>query len=255
MSVVTAVTAGVLIGVRHSFEADHIAAVAALIDDHGMDRAGLVGVLWGVGHGLPIAALGVVFLLAGTQFPAWVSSAFEVLAGIILVYLGVRLLYANIDLVTHDHDGETHTHAHLGSTLLGLGHSHREGESFGVGVVHGLAGTGAFIVLIVATAPTITTGLSFLGAFTAASVATMGVLAFCWGRLLSRTFTRALQIAAGIASLAVGTLLLLGEVTGTGPLGHDHGHDHARHAHDHAAVALEVTWAVTDLITSLPPLG
>lgn len=214
MSVTTALVAGTLIGIRHSFEADHIAAVAALIDDKGIDRAGLIGIMWGIGHGLLIAALGALFLVAGTQFPDWVPSMFEIFAGIVLILLGARLLYSNVDIVSHAHEGEAHAHVHVGSFSLGFGHTHRRGESFAVGIIHGMAGSGGLIVLLVATAPTIGAGLSFLGAFTFISILTMGMVAFLWARILTNTQTRILQLVAGVASISVGALLLANELLG-----------------------------------------
>lgn len=251
MSLTAAITTGVVIGIRHSFEADHVAAVAALIDDKGMDRPALLGTLWGIGHGLPIVVLGILFLLAGTQFPDWVSSLFELFAGMILILLGIRLLYSNMDTINHTHTGDAHSHTHFGANLLSNFHSHREGESFGVGIIHGLAGSGALIVLLVATAPTIGTGLSFLGAFTLASVLTMGILAFLWGRILTSTYTRILQIVAGIASLGVGGLLLMNELLGIELLGHEHSQDHGE-GHEHTIVLIDASGTIVEILNIIP---
>ncbi|OIB57356.1 hypothetical protein [Natrialba sp. SSL1] len=253
MSVTAALVAGSVIGIRHSFEADHIAAVAALIDDNGIDHAGLIGLLWGIGHGVPIAALGVLFLFAGTQFPDWVPLLFEIFAGIVLILLGIRLLYSNVDVSSHSHEEDSHNHLHIGSISLGFSYSHREGESMAVGLVHGLAGSGALIVLLVATAPTIGAGLSFLGAFSLASVLTMGILAFLWGRLLTTTYTRILQIVAGIASLAVGILLLMNELLGIELLGHEHGPENGED-HEHAIALLDAGNAMSELLSVIPPV-
>ena len=225
MSLTAALLAGSAIGVRHSLEADHVAAVAALVDEKGTEQSGVVGILWGAGHGFPIADLGALFLFAGTQFPDWVSLLFEVFAGVILILLGGRLLYMSTgvrrhthdsastnEAENHDHDGSSHTHTHFGSTLIGLSHSHRGSESFGVGIVHGLAGSGGLIVLLVSTAPTVGAGLSFLGSFILVSILTMGVLAFLWGQLLTKTHAYLLQIGAGLASISVGLLLLIHEL-------------------------------------------
>ena len=241
MSVVAALAAGAAIGVRHSFEPDHVAAVATLVDDDSTDRAGLVGTSWGIGHSIPIALVALAFLLAGRRLPEVVTTLFEVLAGAILVYLGARMLYRLVEVTEHTHDGHTHAHVGLGSLSLGATHSHRADESFLVGLVHGLAGSGAFVVVLVTTAPTLGTGLVLLAAFCLASIATMGALTLLWGRVLDTGARKFLQAGAALASLAIGSALILGEVGGVLG-GHDHGHGHGA-GHEHAVAAVDVAAA------------
>jgi cytochrome c biogenesis protein CcdA len=211
MSVLAALAAGTAIGVRHSLEPDHVAAVATLVDDD-TEREGLVGTSWGIGHSIPIALVALAFLLAGQRLPDVVPTVFELLAGAVLIYLGARMLYRLVEVTEHSHDGHTHTHVSLGSLSLGATHSHRADESFLVGIVHGLAGSGAFVVILVSTAPTVGTGLVLLAAFCVASVATMGALSLLWGRVLDAGARKLLQGGAAFVSLAIGTSLILGEV-------------------------------------------
>lgn len=249
MSLVAALAAGAAIGVRHSFEPDHVAAVATLVDDEATERAGLVGTSWGVGHSIPIALVALAFLFAGTRLPEAVTSLFEALAGAILMYLGARMLYRLVGVSEHTHDGHTHSHVELGPISLGTTHSHRYDESFLVGIVHGLAGSGAFVVVLVTTAPTVGTGLLLLGAFCAASVGTMGALTLLWGRVLDTGARRVLQGGAALASLGIGAALLAGEVASLDVGGHGHAHGTG---HEHALAALEVA---TVYAPSLAELG
>lgn len=249
MSVVAALAAGAAIGVRHSFEPDHVAAVATLVDD-ATERAGLVGTSWGIGHSIPVAIVALAFLLAGTRLPDAVTTLFEALAGAILVYLGARMLYRLFEVTEHTHDGETHSHVELGPLSLGATHSHRYDESFLVGIVHGLAGSGAFVVLLVTAAPTVGTGLLLLAAFCAASIGTMGALTLLWGRVLDTGARRVLQGVAALASLAIGSALLLGELVGV--LG-GYGRGHSRgHGHEHAVAAVEIA---TEYAPSIAEFG
>jgi hypothetical protein len=279
MSLVTALIAGGLLGVRHAVETDHVAAVTALVDREN-DRPGLVGASWGVGHSLPVAALGLAFLVLGIQFPDIVFTVIEGIVGLVLVALGARLLVGEVVRLRHSHDGVAdHDHLGVGSVLVGFTHSHRpahthdhthtygdgdegrehthshthghdhgdgghshpglagrvgvdghthdEGDGldgtsidrggFAVGAVHGLAGSGALVVALVATAPSLDNALAFLGGFSAFSVATMAVVSAVWGRALDTRGRRLLSTLAGVVGVVVG-VGLLAEVAGVASL-------------------------------------
>lgn len=87
-----------------------------------------------------------------------------------------------------------------------------------MGVVHGLAGSGAIVVTLVATVPTVASSLSFLGAFTLVTVLTMAVLSRLWGSVLTTRARRTLKRFAGVASVVVGVNLILAETVGIGLL-------------------------------------
>lgn len=268
MSLVTALVAGGLLGVRHAVETDHVAAVAALVDSE-RTRPALVGASWGVGHSLPVAAVGLAFLILGVQFPDVVFTVVEGVVGVLLVVLGARLLVGEVVALRHSHDDEPdHRHVGVGSLLVGRVHTHRatgrdehrhgDGEAhehphvhgdghthedghahgdadghggthdatgdlsldrggFAVGAVHGLAGSGALVVALVATAPSLDNALAFLGGFSVLSVATMAVVSALWGRALDTRGRRLLVSVAGVVGIVVGALLLA-EVAGVASL-------------------------------------
>lgn len=270
MSLVTALVVGGLIGLRHSVEADHVAAVATLIDDRRPDHPGLIGTSWGIGHAVPIVALGLLFVTMGVNLPAAVTSWFEALAGVVLVLLGARMLrgvltvhrherdghsisgrlwrrsdrgrshadpegdgiggeadLANHNVHAHDHghghvhvheDDDPALHLHLGPVAIGASHGHRYDESLLVGTLHGLAGSGALVVGLVAAAPTVGASLAFLASFTLVTVLTMGSIAFLWGRLVSGTRGRLLRGVAGVSSVLIGFALVGSELAGVGLL-------------------------------------
>ncbi|WP_152040368.1 high-affinity nickel-transporter protein [Salinigranum salinum] len=273
MSLVTALVAGGLLGIRHAVETDHVAAVAALVDRED-DRPGLVGASWGVGHSLPVAAVGLAFLLLGIRFPEVVFTAVEAVVGVVLVALGVRLLAGEVVRLRHAHGGtDDHGHFGVGSFLVGLTHSHRstvehehthahtedhgdghthahghdhgDGHThpglpgrgpavhahddptpaarpfdrggFAVGAIHGLAGSGALVVALVATASSVDNALAFLGGFSVCSVATMAAVSAVWGRALDTRGRRLLVTVAGVVGAVVGAGLLA-EVAGVASL-------------------------------------
>jgi cytochrome c biogenesis protein CcdA len=217
MSLVAAAVAGGALGARHALETDHLAAIVTLVEGEGEEespRPGLVGASWGVGHTLPIAALGLSFLLLGVRLPASVTALFEGVVGLVLVYLGARMLAGVLGYREHDHGAHPlHAHLQVGDLSLGRGHTHLHGDSFLVGALHGVAGSGALVVALVAAAPDLSTGASFLGAFGVGSVLTMAAASAVWGRTLDTGARRTLRGLAGVVGVAVGCLLLA-EVAG-----------------------------------------
>ncbi|MFB6143414.1 MAG: high-affinity nickel-transporter protein [Halorientalis sp.] len=221
MSAVSAAVAGVALGIGHSLESDHLAAISTLVDDGATGRSTLVGTSWGVGHSLPIVGVGLLFVLVGASLPERVALAAEVLSAALLVLLGVRTVLAAADRLsveTHAHDGGRHAHLGVGSVSLGGFHSHVDDESFVVGVVHGLAGSAAVVVGLVAAAPTTTASLSFLGGFVAATVLTMAAVSLLWGSVLDTTVRAHLEVLAGGLTVAIGVDVLLAVTTGAGYL-------------------------------------
>jgi hypothetical protein len=207
-------------GVKHAFEADHVAAVATLVED--ADRPASTGVAWGIGHSVPILLLGALFLALGIRVPDAVAAGFEVIVAVILVALGLRVVAGRkaigTAIVRHahgsgDHNDESggHRHVTVAGREIGLAHSHADEESFAVGIVHGLAGSGGVVVALAAAAETSLAGAGFLLGFSVATVLAMGVAAGGWGYGVERTGL--LRSMAGVASVAVG-LLLFAEVAG-----------------------------------------
>lgn len=220
VSVVTAAVVGGTIGVRHALEADHLAAVATLVEVDADRSPARIGASWGIGHSLPIAALGLSFLALGVRLPGWVTLGVEGVVGLVLVALGVRMCLAAIGRVHlgfHSHGtgasdgpdtGASHRHLRLGRLSVGP-HLHLHGESTTVGVLHGFAGSGALVVAMVAATPTATGALGFLAGFSLLSISTMAVVSFVWGRTLDTGFRAPLQVVAGLIGVAVGLALLV----------------------------------------------
>jgi len=211
MSLVAAAVAGGALGARHALETDHLAAVATLVDgeETTLSRAGFVGASWGVGHTVPIAALGLAFLLLGVRLPSSVTTLFEGLVGVVLVVLGARMLTGVLGW--HDHAHGTHPlhrHLRIGQLSLGGRHTHVDGDSLLVGALHGVAGSGALVIALVSTAPNLPTATSFLGAFAVGSILTMAAVSAVWGQTMG-WHRRALRTVAGLGGVGVGVMLLV----------------------------------------------
>ena len=222
-----------LIGMWHALDADHVAAVAALLGDGGGPRRALrSGVAWGAGHALVLAAAGALILVLRLSVPERTTLILEALVGIMLAGLGVRaiLLALRTRLHAHEHAHHgvphAHWHAHLeaGSpAALHLPHPeapHAHPHSAGdllrailVGGMHGLAGSAGAALLALAAVPTIAGGIVYLILFGAGSIVGMGVVSLVVGAPLAvarRRYPpvyRWLSTAAGLASLVVGAFI------------------------------------------------
>lgn len=210
----TALAAGAILGVRHALEADHLAAIATIVEE-GTDRPSFVGASWGVGHSLPIVVLGLAFVGLGIRLPEAVTQLFEAVVGVVLIYLGARMLWSiAVGVRAHDHGFGPHSHLELGGLSLGITHHHFDEESFLVGVVHGFAGSGALVIALVSTAPSMGSALTFLSTFTLLSIATMAVISAVWGRTLETAFTTYLEGIAGVLGVVIGFAFVLGQAGG-----------------------------------------
>src|SRR5213593_4691683 len=109
---------GLILGLRHALDADHVAAVAALTGGRGgLCRSLLTGVSWGVGHALALGAAGGMVLTARAALPAHLVLAFELAAALMLIGLGAAALHGALrgraHVHEHRHDGVLHAHLHF----------------------------------------------------------------------------------------------------------------------------------------------
>lgn len=225
---------GFVLGLRHALDADHLAAVAALgASKDGLRRALANGLSWGAGHALTIGAAGGAALALRSAVPHRLAIAFELAAAVMLVGLGGLALRGalrdRLHVHEHRHGGVTHAHLHFHAARHAAPAAHAEDAAssspaphrhphparlalrpFVVGCVHGLAGSAALALLVLASVPTVLGGcvyLLFFGAGTTVGMAVMSVLLgvpLVLARRSTAGVTLALRAAAGLGSLAVG---------------------------------------------------
>lgn len=209
---------GLLMGLRHAFEADHLAAVAALATRTRGLRAGVLqGAAWGLGHTLTLLLVGGTCLLLGQAVPERWAAGLELAVGVMLVGLGLDVLLrarrARLHLHTHSHvDGSVHWHAHAHAQDDGQQHRHEHrtalpGRALAVGLMHGLAGSAALFLLTLREAPSVLSGLAYIGLFGLGSTAGMALLSFAIAVPLRFTARRLTGMQAGL-ELLVGALTL-----------------------------------------------
>lgn len=218
MSIGHALVAGSLIGVRHALEADHLAAIATLADDR-TRRPGAIGASWGVGHSIPVVGLGLLLVLAGVSLPESVTQLFEAVVGTVLVALGIRTLAGVLDYHDHAHEDQgRHRHLRIGTLSIGPAYEHRalDDDSFLVGALHGVAGSGVVVIALASAAPTLGAAVAFLASFSLLSIVTMGAVSIVWERALDGAFDIALETLAGLVGIGVGASMLSDQLLGIG---------------------------------------
>ncbi len=158
---------GLLLGLQHSLEADHVAAVSSFLTrSQNVRQSSMLGMFWGVGHSLTLLVAGVLVLVTKTAVPANVSISFEFIVGLMLVFLGVWVVVRSwrdrVHVHVHQHDGNRHIHFHSHKQRGDHLHKH---QTLVVGVVHGLAGTGVLSLLVLSTAATMLDGIAYIVLF------------------------------------------------------------------------------------------
>lgn len=205
MGVLVSAGVGVLLGMRHAVEPDHLAAITTLMTGaRSSTRAAMLGAWWGLGHTLTLLATGGLLVLLRAEMPALAARAFELGVVALLVGFGVRAIYLGAGR------GLRATHSHGSQTFSGSADDRRmAARPLIVGAIHGLAGTGALVALVVATLPSAAAQLSYLVTFGVGSIVGMTVLSGLLGWPLARlgthhVVTRMFALIAGGMSIALG---------------------------------------------------
>jgi ABC-type nickel/cobalt efflux system permease component RcnA len=221
----TAVLAiGFLFGLRHATDADHVAAVSTFVSrDGSLLRSCLVGTFWGAGHTLALLVAGLTTIMFKLTISPQIEKALETIVAFVLVLLGgnvvLRALTAmRVHSHEHAHHGDPHRHVHM-HLAAGHAHAHRHllalgGRPFLVGLLHGLAGSAALMLLVLATIPSPFVGVLYILVFGIGSTAGMLVLSGAIAVPFIVTAGRAdrlnvaIRAMAGVVSVVLGLSLL-----------------------------------------------
>ena len=214
---------GFLLGMQHALEADHIAAVSSIAARRS-HVADIVkhGLTWGLGHTLTLFVFAGAAILLGRAIPDGVARPIETAVGVMLIGLGGHVLWRlwrdRVHFHRHGHgDGTVHFHAHshAGETTP---HAHDHGfrwRTLLVGLMHGMAGSAALLVLAVTQASSPAVGLGYVALFGIGSMIGMGALSTVIAvplavsaRLLTWA-NRGLQGAVGLATVAIGIVTVV----------------------------------------------
>lgn len=197
---------GVAAGVIHVLSGpDHLAAIAPLAIRK-QKAAWLTGLRWGGGHASGVAVVGVLSLLLRGILPIDLISGWsDRLVGVMLLGIGFWLLRRALRLHTHEHahNGEMHVHLHThgkaesGAHALPRNHLHTH-AAFGIGTLHGLAGSSHFLAIIPSLAmPSTTLAIAYLAAYGIGTVLAMMFFAAAIHSLAQR-FAHAAKVYRGL---------------------------------------------------------
>jgi hypothetical protein len=226
-SLLLALVAALLLGLRHATDPDHLTALSTLV--LGEDRAGgarlaaRLGAAWGAGHATTLIALGLPVVLFDVRLPDAVQRGLEGLVGVLIIALALRLLvrwrHGRLHSHPHAHGGVVHAHPHVHEAAPGThgSHDHAHAErlgrtplaAFGLGLVHGAGGSAAVGLLLVAAVPGRAASAAALALFAGACALSMALLsaAFGHGLALGRgELVERLTPLLGLAALAFGAL-------------------------------------------------
>jgi high-affinity nickel-transport protein len=244
MNLLTVVSIGFLLGMRHATDPDHVIAVTTIVSrQRSIRQAGLIGVLWGLGHTITILFVGAAIILFNLVIPPQIGLVMELVVGLMLILLGVLNLTGVTQWITnrfmpaHSHGGVIHSHPHQHGEDI---HTHIHGHKpevhlhleqkpqnqfqkalariglyqllrpLAVGVVHGLAGSAAVALLVLTTIRDPGWAIAYLLVFGVGTIAGMMVITMVIGAPFAytgRKFTnvnRGLGVASGLVSVAFG---------------------------------------------------
>lgn len=209
---------GVLAGALHVLSGpDHLAAIAPLTADQPI-KSWKLGFFWGLGHSLSVWVMGLLIFFLRDLIPMdGLSFWGERLVGVVLIALGLwGLKKASGTLIhthPHEHEGIRHTHAHM--HLFNHTHQHQH-TSFGIGILHGLAGSSHFLAILPALVlPGQLGACVYIIAFGIGTILAMVGFSCIIGMLVKRffeNFTRAyrtLQSCFSLIAIGVGVVWLI----------------------------------------------
>ncbi len=248
---------GLLLGIRHATDADHVVAVSAIVAQQKKIRAAsIIGALWGIGHTLTVFLVGTAIILFHIVIPPRVGLLLEFTVAIALIILGILNLTGFLQLIInkltpgnqehshlHFHDRDPHLHIHNHETMREHGEASRKislkqlVKHYGafqlvrpivVGLIHGLAGSAAVALLILSTIQSPQVAILYLLIFGLGTIIGMMIVTTLLGMPIifaARKFTNAhkfVTTASGILSLAFGLYLaweisIIGQLFGANP--------------------------------------
>lgn len=208
--------AGLLAGSLHVFSGpDHLAAVAPLAVDV-RRRAWATGLRWGIGHAAGVIFVGILSLLLRELLPVEnISNWSERLVGVLLIAIGCWGIRKSMQIHAHDHDhnGERHVHLHIHGASpheRTNAHTHQH-TAFGIGTLHGLAGSSHFLGVLPAMAfPNLTQAIIYLFAFGIGTIAAMTLFSSAVATLASRISVRTVAGYRTVMRVSSGAAVVVG---------------------------------------------
>jgi hypothetical protein len=234
---------GLVLGMRHATDPDHVIAVTTILSrERRLAVATRIGIVWGLGHTLTVLVVGAAIIIFKIAIPARLGLAMEFAVALVLILLGIgsatdlirkaisgkgRQSPPEDELIVHEHahahGGSIHSHSHVhAATHTHDAATHRDHRidanvlpplatrrpllrSFGVGLVHGLAGSAAIALLV-------------LSAIPQALWATFYLVIFCIGTIIGMALITTVIATPFMVASQRASWIHRGLVTGSGLL-------------------------------------
>jgi len=229
LGLLAALALGILLGSKHSLDPDHVVAVSTIVSEYKNPlRSFWVGISWGLGHTTTLLIIGIVIIALRLTIPDRMALLFEFAVGVMLVGLGIQVIYSfrkkKVHQHAHGHEEEAHHHFHSHSkspehvpehhNTHGIGKPFLRRKSYVIGLVHGVAGSAALTLLVLASIESPIAGLAYILLFGLGSVLSMGIMTviiglpfvISAGRLPN--LNRTIQFAVGSLSILFGGFLM-----------------------------------------------
>jgi high-affinity nickel permease len=199
-----------LLGLRHASDPDHLVAVTSLVaaEDGDTRKAARLGAWWGIGHAGALVALGIPLIAFKTELPGWLEAGAEKAIGCVILVLASRVIvkWARGDYraTSHAHSDGHDSRRHL---RRGAGHGHAHvkvrssGQALTIGLLHGLGGTGAIVLLLIAALPSRLEAAAALAVFAPMSIVSMAALTAAFAWILTRPLIEPIYRTVLIPSL------------------------------------------------------
>lgn len=214
-------TTGFLLGLQHAVEADHLAAVSTIVSDRkSILSSSLIGGLWGVGHTISLFLVGIIVIVFKMQISESLEAKLEACVGVMLVLLGLnafRKLWKSDKIHVHEHEHGQRKHLHIHSHEKDAEtpwHHNLSPRSVLIGMVHGLAGSAALMLLVVPTIGSPLLGLAYILIFGVGSIGGMMLMSFLIGlpfRFTAKSFMQfntTIRLLAGVFSFGLGLFII-----------------------------------------------
>jgi ABC-type nickel/cobalt efflux system permease component RcnA len=182
-----------ILGLRHASDPDHLVAVTSLVaaDDGDARRAAWLGAWWGIGHALCLVLVGLPMIAFKSALPGWLELGAERAVGVVIIALAARVILkwvrGDYRAGAHRHEEDSHRHLRHGE---GSGHRHvhvrTPRQALAIGLLHGLAGTGTVVLLLVAALPGRLEAALALAVFAPMSILSMALCTTAFAWLLTR---------------------------------------------------------------------
>ncbi|MBI2133300.1 sulfite exporter TauE/SafE family protein [Candidatus Woesearchaeota archaeon] len=209
------VLVGFILGIQHAFDPDHIITVSNIISENrNVLKSSFLGMSWGLGHALTLFLAGFLLLVFKLSIPQQLALFAELVVGFMLVFLGIKTIIDasgfryHLDL-KHSHGEKFHEHLHHDDR-----HFHMQ-KPFIIGMIHGFAGTGALMLLVLGTVHSVFEGIVYISVFGIGSVigmlfaTTLIGLPFALSASRLSRINLAVKAASGILGILFGFFIVV----------------------------------------------